>query len=108
MASKQELIDYVADRTELSKVNAAKAITYYISEGTPVHISNFGTFEVRKRAARVSHDVHSREKILVGEQNIPVFRAGKALKLATKQELSDEDMVIETLSNMILEVQQHD
>ena len=84
------------------------AITYYISEGTPVHISNFGTFEVRKRAARVSHDVHSREKILVGEQNIPVFRAGKALKLATKQELSDEDMVIETLSNMILEVQQHD
>ncbi|MRM75811.1 HU family DNA-binding protein, partial [Lactococcus lactis subsp. cremoris] len=56
MASKQELIDYVADRTELSKVNAAKAInafveaiTYYISEGTPVHISNFGTFEVRKR-----------------------------------------------------------
>ena len=26
MASKQELIDYVADRTELSKVNAAKAI----------------------------------------------------------------------------------
>lgn len=42
MASKQELIDYVADRTELSKVNAAKAInafveaiTYYISEGTP-------------------------------------------------------------------------
>lgn len=49
MASKQELIDYVADRTELSKVNAAKAInafveaiTYYISEGTPVHISNFG------------------------------------------------------------------
>lgn len=115
MASKQELIDYVADRTELSKVNAAKAInafveaiTYYISEGTPVHISNFGTFEVRKRAARVSHDVHSREKILVGEQNIPVFRAGKALKLATKQELSDEDMVIETFSNMILEVQQHD
>ena len=108
MASKQELIDYVADRTELSKVNAAKAITYYISEGTPVHISNFGTFEVRKRAARVSHDVHSREKILVGEQNIPVFRAGKSLKLATKQELSDEDMVIETLSNMILEVQQHD
>ena len=56
----------------------------------------------------VSHDVHSREKILVGEQNIPVFRAGKSLKLATKQELSDEDMVIETLSNMILEVQQHD
>ena len=28
MASKQELIDYVADRTELSKVNAAKAIKY--------------------------------------------------------------------------------
>lgn len=108
MASKQELIDYVADRTELSKVNAAKAITYYISEGTPVHISNFGTFEVRKRAARVSHDVHSREKILVGEQNIPVFRAGKALKLATKQELSNEDMVIETLSDMTLEVQHHD
>ncbi|MCT1182509.1 HU family DNA-binding protein [Lactococcus lactis] len=108
MASKQELIDYVADRTELSKVNAAKAITYYISEGKPVHISNFGTFEVRKRAARVSHDVHSREKILVGEQNIPVFRAGKALKLATKQELSVEDMVSETLNSMILEVHHHD
>ncbi|MDU8932700.1 HU family DNA-binding protein [Lactococcus cremoris] len=37
-------------------MNAAKAInafveaiTYYISEGATVHISNFGTFEVRKR-----------------------------------------------------------
>ncbi|WP_396425590.1 HU family DNA-binding protein [Lactococcus cremoris] len=115
MASKQELIDYVADRTELSKVNAAKAInafveaiTYYISEGATVHISNFGTFEVRKHAARISHDVHSREKILVGEQNIPVFRAGKALKLATKQEISDEDKLVEQLNNIILGVQNQD
>ena len=30
MASKQELIDYVADRTELSKVNAAKAINAFV------------------------------------------------------------------------------
>ena len=115
MASKQELIDYVADRTELSKVNATKAInafveavTYYISEGTSVHISNFGTFEVRKRAARVSHDIHSREKILVSEQKVPVFRAGKALKLATKQKLSNEDRVTSALNNIILEVQHHD
>jgi DNA-binding protein HU-beta len=115
MASKRELIDYVADRTELSKVNAAKAInafveaiTYYISEGTPVHISNFGTFEVRKRAARISHDIHSREKILVDEQNVPVFRAGKALKLATKQDISNKDMVIEALNDMILEIHHHD
>ena len=114
MASKQELIDYVADRTKLSKVNAAKAInafveaiTYYISEGATVHISNFGTFEVRKHAARISH-VHSREKILVGEQNIPVFRAGKALKLDTKQEISDEDKLVEQLNNIILGVQHQD
>ena len=70
MASKQELIDYVADRTELSKVNAAKAInafveaiTYYISEGTPVHISNFGTFEVRKRAARMIKNESSKRTV---------------------------------------------
>lgn len=54
MAAKQELINYIADRTELSKVTTAKAIdaffeaiTYYISEGTPVHLSNFGTFSVK-------------------------------------------------------------
>ncbi|MGY3735337.1 HU family DNA-binding protein [Lactococcus taiwanensis] len=92
MAAKQELINYIADRTELSKVTTAKAIdaffeaiTYYISEGTPVHLSNFGTFSVKRRAARVSHDIHSRERVLHEEQNVPVFRAGKALKMAAKK-----------------------
>ena len=37
MASKQELIDYVADRTELSKVNAAVKKAYDVLSGWSAH-----------------------------------------------------------------------
>lgn len=98
MAAKQELINYVANQTNLSKVNTNKvinalleAITHYISQGDVVHLNNFGTFEVKKRAARLSHDVNSGKKIILSEQKVPIFKAGKALKIAAQQTNTPEE-----------------
>lgn len=81
MISKQKLVDYLTEQTSLSKADATvgidaltEAITYYLSKGENVQILNFGTFEVRKRKARISHNVHSRETFLLKEQNVLAFR----------------------------------
>lgn len=87
MISKQKLIDYITEQTSLSKTDATEginalteAIAYYLSKGESIHILNFGTFKVRNHKSRVSHNVQSRKKFLLKEQNIPIFKVSKILK----------------------------
>ena len=71
--NKTELIAVVAEKAELSKKDAEKAIKAFtdaVSEelvkGGKIQLVGFGTFEVAERAAR--------------EGRNPKFKAGKALK----------------------------
>ena len=57
--NKSELVDAIADSADLSKVSAGKALDATISaiskalkKGDSVSLVGFGTFTVRKRAAR--------------------------------------------------------
>lgn len=59
--NKTELIDAVADEAEVSKAEAGRAVDAVISsitkalkKGDSVTLVGFGTFQVRKRAARTA------------------------------------------------------
>ncbi|MEG1474052.1 MAG: HU family DNA-binding protein, partial [Christensenella sp.] len=49
-----------------------------------VQFMGFGTFEVRKRAARNGQNPRTGEKIRMPETKIPAFKAGKNLKDAIR------------------------
>ena len=85
--NKTELITAVAKATELKKVDADKAVNAVIStiqetlkKGEKVQLIGFGTFESRKRPARVARNPRTGEEIKVKASKAPVFKASKAVK----------------------------
>ena len=89
--NKTELIAAVAEKAELSKKDAEKAVkalTEAVAEelkkGGKVQLVGFGTFEVRDRAARKGRNPQTGEEIEIAASKVPGFKAGKALKDAVK------------------------
>ena len=87
--NKNELISDVADRSGLSKVDAAKAIDGMISSieaalksGDDVRIVGFGTFSVSNRAATTGRNPRTGEAISIPASKQPKFKAGSPLKAA--------------------------
>ena len=90
--NKSELINAVAVSAEVSKKEAEAvitaaldAITAALKEGDKVQLVGFGSFEVKKRAARVGRNPKTKESIEIPASVVPVFKAGKALKDAVGQ-----------------------
>ena len=88
--NKADLIEVLADQTGSTKVDAAKALDAIVdavsgelAKGGSVSLVGFGTFSVRHRAARDGiNPQNPSQKIHIPAANVPVFKAGKALKAA--------------------------
>jgi len=85
--NKGDFIGNVADLAELSKADAARAvdamidvITRALKKEDTVTLVGFGTFSVRKRAARTGRNPQTKEPIKIKASKNPAFKAGKALK----------------------------
>lgn len=85
--NKTELIAVVAEKAELSKKDAEKAIKAFtdaVSEelvkGGKIQLVGFGTFEVAERAAREGRNPKTGETMSIAASKTPKFKAGKALK----------------------------
>ena len=91
MMNKTELIAAIAEKAELSKKDAEKALTAFIEsvEGAlakddKVQLVGFGTFEVKTRAARKGRNPRTKQEITIPASKAPAFKAGKAFKDAIK------------------------
>jgi len=90
--TKADLIAQIAADAGITKKAAAAAldsllsqITGVLSKGDKVTLTGFGTFKISKRAARTGVNPRNPgEKIQIPAMNLPVFRAGKALKDAVR------------------------
>ena len=98
--NKAELINSVAASADVSKKEAEAvvsstfdAITAALKDGDKVQLVGFGSFEVKKRAARVGRNPKTKESIEIPASVVPVFKAGKALKDAVANEACDNGLV---------------
>ena len=89
--NKQELISKIAEKSNLSKKNAAAALTALIDTITKalkaegkVAIPSLGTFEIKERAARTGRNPQTGEKVEISAKKIPAFKPAKALKDAVE------------------------
>jgi DNA-binding protein HU-beta len=85
--NKGDLIESVSADAGLSKADASRAVESMISAitaalkgGNQVSLVGFGTFTVKKRAARTGRNPRTGETIEIRASKVPGFRAGKALK----------------------------
>ena len=83
--NKAELIHAVAVKADVSKKDAEAVITAALQEGEKVQLVGFGSFELKKRAARLGRNPKTKESIQIPASKVPVFKAGKALKDAVSK-----------------------
>ncbi len=85
--NKSELVAMIAEKAELSKKDAEKALNAFVESvqetvkaGDKISLVGFGTFELRERAAREGKNPQTGEKISIPATKVPAFKVGKAFK----------------------------
>jgi DNA-binding protein HU-beta len=87
--TKTDLINKIAESAGIPQKDAGGtidaffgAITEALAKGDKIQIIGFGSFEVRLCAARDGHIPKDPKKVIkIPEKKVPVFKAGKALKV---------------------------
>lgn len=89
--NKTQLVDVIAEKTDLSKAQAKLAlestlvaITESLKEGNAVQLVGFGTFKINHRRERIGRNPQTGKAIKIAAINVPAFISGKALKEAVK------------------------
>ncbi len=85
--NKADLIASISEKSGLPKKDSEAVLNAFVEaveEGLAkeekVVLVGFGTFEVRKRAARKGINPQTKEEISIPATKAPVFKAGKTLK----------------------------
>jgi DNA-binding protein HU-beta len=85
--NKSQLIEMIAQKANLSKKSAAKAIDLFVDtvkdnliKGKKVTITGFGTFSVSSRASRNGVNPQTGRAIRIPASKVPRFKAGKDLR----------------------------
>jgi DNA-binding protein HU-beta len=85
--NKAELVDGIAARLNTTKVAASHVVNSIfieiataLNKGDEVAIAGFGTFAIRKRAARTGRNPITGQPLKIAASKGPSFRAAKKLK----------------------------
>jgi len=85
--TKQDFAAQLAEQESIDKKQAAawtdaviKALTNALVAGEKVQFVGFGAFEVRPRAEKKVRNPQTGEELISPATQVPVFKAGKALK----------------------------
>lgn len=87
--NKAELIAAIAEGSQLSKIDAQRAldatieaITNELAEGGDVTLVGFGTFHVKDRPPRIGRNPSNGQAIEIAAKKVPDFKPGSNLKSA--------------------------
>lgn len=90
--NKAELVSAIAEKTELSKKDAEKAlkafeeiVTEELTNKGEIRLVGFGTFDVIERAEHMGRNPQTKEPMKIPASTAPRFKAGKALKDAVNK-----------------------
>ena len=85
--NKQDFVNCIAEKSGLSKADAAKAVDAYVDcltealkSGESVSLVGFGTFSVKRREARTGRNPRTGEKMMSKARTQAAFRPAAALK----------------------------
>jgi DNA-binding protein HU-beta len=89
--NKEELVKEVSKKAKVSQKAAAdiiaaalETIEKTVSKGKKVTLVGFGTFEPRKRAARLGRNPQTGAELKIAAKTVPAFSAGKKFKELVK------------------------
>lgn len=90
--NKEELVQEIAKKSNVTQKEAAEVlgalietIQKTVSKGKKVALVGFGTFESRKRAARIGRNPQTGKELKIPATTVPAFSAGKKFKEAVNK-----------------------
>ena len=93
--NKEELVKEVSKKAKVSQKSTAdviaatlETIEKAVAKGKKVTLVGFGTFEPRKRAARIGRNPQTGKEIKIAAKTVPAFSAGKKFKEAVDKKLA--------------------
>ena len=85
--SRQDVIDAVAEKAEMSKAQAGRALDAFfatveegLKKGQDITFVGFGKFSVKKRDAREGRNPATGETMKIPAKKVVTFKVGKKLK----------------------------
>jgi DNA-binding protein HU-beta len=85
--NKGDFVTAIAESADMTKADAERAVEAVfnvvkqaLKSGDSISLVGFGTFSVRKRAARTGRNPRTGDTITIKASKVPAFKAGKALK----------------------------
>lgn len=85
--TKAELVNYIAEKADLTKADAGRAleammegVTKGLKKSEKVTLVGFGTFTAKKRPARTGRNPQTGEAVKIAARVVPGFKAGSKLK----------------------------
>lgn len=90
--TKQELVDFIANKTGLTKADATRAldatlegITAGLQKEGKVAFVGFGTFSAKERAGRTGINPLTKQPLTIPAKTVVTFKAGSKLKDAVNK-----------------------
>ena len=85
--NREELLTEISKKAKVTKKDAGQVLTALIDtiqmtvkKGKKVTLVGFGTWESRKRAARIGRNPQTGKEIKIAAKTVPAFSAGKKFK----------------------------
>ncbi len=89
--NKEELVQEISKKASVTQKEAAEVLTTLIDtiqktvkKGGKVTLVGFGTWESRKRAARIGRNPQTGKELKIPAKTVPAFSAGKKFKELVK------------------------
>ena len=89
---KADVVANIAEKTGIPKVDILVSIEAFfnevklsLSEGEPVFVRGFGSFVLKKRAAKVGRNIKKNISVDIPEHHIPSFKPGKEFLALIKE-----------------------
>ena len=104
---KADLINKISDKTGIPKVDVLvtletmfKEIKQSLADGENIYIRGFGSFIIKKRAAKIGRNIKKNVAVEIPEHFIPAFKPSKEFvqdiknspKIKEAPDLKDEDV----------------
>jgi DNA-binding protein HU-beta len=103
---KADVVSSIAEKTGIPKVDILVALEAFFKEvkislveGEPVYVRGFGSFVLKKRAAKVGRNIKKNEAVDIPEHFIPAFKPAKEFIHAVKD--SKYDLVAHSEADLV-------
>ena len=90
--NKEELVQEIAKKANVTQKEASEVLSAWVdtiqktvSKGKKVTLVGFGTFEPRKRAARIGRNPQTGKELKIAAKTVLAFSAGKKFKEAVNK-----------------------